>query len=60
VEYTQEFKTAIIQKILLNPGTPMVNFDREANVPNSTVATWLRKYKKRNGRTVSSKKKSWS
>lgn len=60
MEYTQEFKTAIIQKILLNPGTPIVNFAREANVPNSTVATWLRNYKKRNGSTMSSKKKSWS
>jgi|GEM_PF-4202213 len=38
----------------------MVDFAREANIPNSTVATWLRKYKKRNEKTVSSKKKSWS
>lgn len=60
MEYTQEFKTAMIQKILLNPGTPMINFTKEANVPNSTVATWLRNYKKRNGNTVEAKKKSWS
>lgn len=38
----------------------MVNFSKEANVPNSTVATWLRNYKKRNGSTVSSKKKTLS
>lgn len=60
MEYTQEFKTAMIQKILLNPGTPVVKFSKEANVPNSTVATWLRNYKKRNGNTVGSKKKTWS
>lgn len=60
MEYTQEFKTAMIQKILLNPGTPVVNFSKEANVPNSTVATWLRNYKKRNGNTVGSKKRIWS
>lgn len=60
MEYTEEFKTAMIQKILLNPGTPMVNFAREANIPNSTVATWLRNYKKRNGITVGSKNKTWS
>lgn len=60
MEYTQEFKTAMIQKILLNPGTPMVSFAKEANVPNSTVATWLRNYKRRDGSIMNSKKKTWS
>ncbi len=60
MEYTKEFKAAMIQKILLNPGTPMINFSKEANIPNSPVATWLRNYKKRNGSTVDSKKKNWS
>lgn len=62
MEYTQEFKEAMIQKILLNPGSSMVSFAREANVPNSTVATWLRNHKKRNGKTVGSRKnkKQWT
>ena len=56
MEYIQKFKEAMIQKILLNPGSSMVSFAREANVPNSTVATYLRNYKKRNGKTLGSRK----
>jgi transposase-like protein len=46
MEYTQEFKEAMIQNFFLNPGSSMVSFAKEANVPNSTVAAWLRNYKK--------------
>jgi transposase-like protein len=58
--YTKELKAAMIQKILLNPDRPMTSFAKEANIPTSTVATWLSNYKKRNGILVNSKKKNWS
>jgi len=62
VEYTQEFKDAIIQKILSNSDRTVVSFAREASVPESTVATWIRNHTKRTGNTLSSKKrkKLWS
>ncbi len=62
MEYTQEFKESMIQKILLNPDSTVVSFAREANVPESTVATWIRQYKKMNGTTVGSRKnkKQWT
>ncbi|WP_457551976.1 transposase [Desulfobacula sp.] len=55
MEYTQEFKEAIIQKILLNPDRTVVSFAREASIPESTVATWIRNTKK-TGKTLNSKK----
>ena len=62
MEYTQEFKEAIIQKILLNSDRTVVSFAREASIPESTVATWIRNHKKKNGKTLSSKrnKRQWS
>lgn len=62
MEYTQGFKEAIIQKILLNSERTVVSFAREASIPESTVATWIRNHKKRNGKVLSSKrnKKQWS
>ncbi len=54
--YTQEFIENIIQKILLNPNRSAVSYAREANIPVSTVSNWVRKYKKKNGETVGSKK----
>ncbi len=61
MEYTQEFKEAIIQKILLNSDRTVVSFAREASIPESTVATWIRNTKK-TGKTLNSKKskKQWS
>ncbi len=48
-EYTQEFKDTIIKKILLNPDKPALSFAKNANIPNSTIAGWLKKYKEGNG-----------
>ena len=58
MRYTQEFKEGLIQKILLNPGRSVVSYAREASIPESTVATWLRNHKKKNGDAVGSKKQS--
>ncbi len=62
VRYTEEFKEGMIQKILLNPDRSVVSCAREASIPESTVATWLRKHKKKNGEAVGSKKqgKQWT
>lgn len=49
MEYTQEFKEAIIQKILLNSDRIVVSLDREASIPVSTVGTWIRNHKKKTG-----------
>mgnify|MGYP001115487975 CR=1 FL=1 len=55
-EYSQEFKESILQKIFSNPGRSIVSFAKEANVPGSTVSTWVRNYKKKNGKIMGSKK----
>lgn len=59
-EYSQEFKESMLQKILLNPGRTVVSFANDANIPPSTVGTWMKNYKKKNGRIVQSKKKKWT
>jgi len=60
-EYTKEFKESILQKIFFNPERSVVSFAIDANVPASTVATWVRNYKKKNGKVMGSKKqnKQW-
>jgi len=55
-EYSQEFKESILQKIFSNPSRSIVSFAKEANVPGSTVSTWVRNYKKKNGKIMGSKK----
>jgi hypothetical protein len=61
-EYPQEFKESMLQKIFFNPDRSVVSFAREANIPGSTVATWVRNYKKKNGKVMDQKKhkKLWS
>jgi transposase len=61
-EYSQEFKESMLQKIFFNPDRSVVSFAREANIPGSTVATWVRSYKKKNGKIMSRKKRKqlWS
>ena len=48
-EYSPEFKESMLQKIFFNPNRSVVSFTRVANIPDSTVATWVRNYKKKNG-----------
>ena len=62
MRYTKEFKEAIIQKILSNPDRTVVSFAREASIPDSTVATWIRNHTKKTGKRLNSKKskKQWS
>ena len=61
-EYSQEFKESMLQKIFFNPDRSVVSFARQANIPSSTVATWVRNYKKKNGKIMGQKKrkKLWS
>jgi len=61
-EYSPEFKESMLQKIFFNPDRSVVSFAREASIPGSTVATWVRNYKKKNGKIMSQKKrkKQWS
>jgi transposase len=61
-EYSQEFKESMLQKIFFNPDRSVVSFAIEANIPGSTVATWVRNYKKKNGKIMGQKKrkKLWS
>jgi len=49
-EYSQEFKESMLQKIFFNPNRSVVSFAREASIPGSTVATWVRNHKKENGK----------
>ncbi len=57
-EYTKEFKESMLQKIFSNPERSVVSFAKDANVPASTVATWVRNYKKKNGKVMGSKKQN--
>jgi transposase-like protein len=61
-EYSQEFKESMLQNIFFNPDRSVVSFAREANIPDSTVAAWVRNYKKKNGKIMGQKKrkKLWS
>jgi len=61
-EYSQEFKESMLQKIFFNPDRSVVSFAKEANIPGSTVATWVRNYKKKNGKFMDQKRreKLWS
>ncbi len=52
-EYTKEFKESMLQKNFSNQERSVVSFARDANVPASTVATWVRNYKKKNGKVMS-------
>jgi len=54
--YSQEFKKSMLQKIFSNPDRSVVSFAKEANIPGSTVATWVRNYKKKNGKIMGLKK----
>jgi len=56
VSYTKEFKKSMIEKVLLNSDRSVVSYAREASIPESTVATWIRNHKKKNGDAVGSKK----
>ena len=56
-EYSQEFKDSILQKIFLNPDQSVVSFARKANIPGSTLATWLRNHKNKNGEIMGQKKR---
>jgi transposase-like protein len=61
-EYSQEFKESMLQKIFINPNRSVVSFAREASIPGSTVATWVRNHKKQNGKIMGQKQrdKPWS
>ena len=61
-EYSPEFKESMLQKIFINPNRSVVSFAREANIPDSTVATWVRNHKKKNGKIMGQKKRKqlWS
>jgi transposase-like protein len=59
-EYSPEFKESMLQKIFFNPDRSVVSFAREANIPGSTVATWVRNYKKKNGKIMGQKKRKKS
>jgi len=56
-EYSQEVKGSMLKKILFNPDRFVVSFPRKANIPSLTVATWVRNYKRKNGKIMGQKKR---
>jgi len=56
MEYSQEFKESMLQ-FFFNPEQSVVSFAREANIPSSTVATWVKNYKKKNGKIMGQQKR---
>lgn len=47
--YTDEFKEAMIQKILVNPDRSVKCISSEAGIPSSTLTTWKSKYFQKRG-----------
>ena len=58
VTYRKEFKEAILQKVLANPGGNVLDIAMEAGIPASTLRTWYYKYCSENGVQLARKKKT--
>jgi len=60
-EYTKEFKETLLKKIFSNPKQSVISLAKDANVPASTVGTWVRNYKNMNGKLMGTKRqrKQW-
>ena len=48
-KYSDEFKEAMIQKILVNPGRSVKSISSEAGIPSTTLTTWKDKYFRKRG-----------
>lgn len=55
--YRKEFKEAMLQKVLANPGENVLDIAMEAGIPPSTLRTWYYKYCNDNGVQLARKKK---
>jgi len=60
-EYTKEFKETLLKKIFSNQQQSVISLAKDANVPASTVGTWVRNYKNMNGKLMGTKRqrKQW-
>lgn len=56
--YTDEFKEAMVQKILANPDRSVKSLSVEAGIPPSTLRNWKNKYCQSKGFDLSKKKKN--
>lgn len=54
--YTEEFKVAMVQKLLANSGTSVKTLSVEAGIPFSTLRNWKEKYCKKKGLDLSKNK----
>jgi len=54
-QYTDEFKKALIQKVLMNSNSSVKSISDEAGIPSSTLENWVKKYCPKKGRAVSQK-----
>lgn len=54
--YTDEFKEAMVQKILANPDRSVKSVSVEAGIPSSTLGNWKNKYCQKKGLIVSKMK----
>ena len=54
--YTNDFKDAMIQKLLTNPDKSVSLLSREAGIPISTLKNWKNKYCQNRGITLSKNK----
>jgi transposase len=55
--YTEEFKEAMVQKLLANPGKSVKTLSVEAGIPFSTLRNWKEKYCQQKGFDLSKKKR---
>jgi len=55
-QYTEEFKKALIQKVLTNSNRSAKSISDEAGIPASTLKNWIKKYCQEKGRAVPEKR----
>lgn len=47
--YSEDFKKALVQKVLSKPENSVNFISREAGIPSSTLKNWVNNYKNKNG-----------
>lgn len=57
VTYNEEFKEAMLQKVLANPGGRVLDIAMEAGIPPSTLRTWYYKHCNDHGAQMAKTKK---
>ncbi len=58
--YTEEFKKALIKKVVLNPERFVSAIARDAGVPSSTLGNWVKQTQIKGSGLTGKKQNKWS